>query len=88
MAISRDGSGLMDISLKSVPRSLIGSIDDLAKINRRSRSAEIIILLETMMKMALGRLEKEGYIKVYADGAYELTAKGKEAVREKLGKTP
>ena len=37
-----------------------------------------------MKKMALGTLAKEGYVKLHTDGTYELTTKGKEAVREKL----
>lgn len=84
MTTSKTDTGFMDISLKSMPKSLIEFIDNLAKIHRRSRSAEIVTLLETMKKMTLGTLAKEGYVKLHTDGTYELTTKGKEAVREKL----
>lgn len=84
MTTSKTDAGFMDISLKSMPKSLIEFIDNLAKIHRRSRSAEIVTLLETMKNIALGTLAKDGYVKLHTDGTYKLTMKGKEAVREKL----
>jgi Mn-dependent DtxR family transcriptional regulator len=75
---------VMDISVKSVPTRLIADIDRIAKVNRRSRNAEIIIFLEGMMKIVHARLAKEGYIILHEDGTHELTAKGKEAVARKM----
>lgn len=73
----------MDISLKGVPKKLINEIDNLAKVNRRSRNAQIIMLLETMTDMILDRLEKDGNI-IREGDSYKLTEKGKAAVADKL----